>query len=91
MCGAADIGPARVDLAVALPALLAILAGVLWLPATHELLGDHAPVLDPPRPEGAPARLRWRPSPAWALALASLFVVALLRLRDVAQFVYWQF
>ncbi|HYM03974.1 MAG TPA: MBOAT family protein [Stellaceae bacterium] len=39
----------------------------------------------------APARLAWRPSPRWALALGSLLAASLLSLSRVSEFLYFQF
>ena len=56
--------------------LLASLLALVWIaPASHEILADDRPALDLQRfaRKPLPARWRWRPTPAWAVAgLASL-------------------
>jgi alginate O-acetyltransferase complex protein AlgI len=66
----------------------------LVMPNTLRLMQRFEPALGfAPRPEGTLAELtpRWRPSPAWALALAAVAAAAILRLGGPSEFLYWQF
>ena len=74
---------------------LALLA-VVWLaPNTSEIMRRHEPALLPPGFELTPKRgawLAWRPSVAWAAAMAALTVDALLGiLSGRSEFLYYQF
>ena len=68
---------------------------VLGLPNTLELLSVYDPALGfKVRPAGHTRLLRWlawSPSPAWALGLSALSVLALLSLGRVSDFLYWHF
>jgi alginate O-acetyltransferase complex protein AlgI len=59
-------------------ALLALLAIVWFAPNTQQILGDYEPALDLRRFAGGAIheRLRWRPSPAWALVMLVGFLSA---------------
>ena len=64
-------------------ALLAVCGVIVWcFPNSQELLSDR---------KGAPAFLRWRPSPAWATALAALTFAALVLASRETVFLYFQF
>ena len=62
---------------------LAALAGIAFILPNSQSL-----VLGGPE---AWRRLAWRPTPAWALALALGFVVALGQMSDVSPFLYYRF
>jgi alginate O-acetyltransferase complex protein AlgI len=66
----------------------------LAMPNTLRLMQRFEPALGfAPRPEGMVAGRtpKWRPSPAWALALAAVAVAAIMRLGGPSEFLYWQF
>jgi hypothetical protein len=86
---AALLGAKDGVLAVLLP-----LAIALFAPNTQRIFGAFLPRLERD-PEIAPAPLphwfRWRPSPAWAVALAGAAAWAILRLGGVNEFLYFNF
>jgi len=72
---------------------------LLW-PNTRELMRDFRPVLDPPRQGAAGAlavpswlqrTLCWRPTRAWAGAIAVISGGGLLALSEITEFLYFQF
>jgi D-alanyl-lipoteichoic acid acyltransferase DltB (MBOAT superfamily) len=72
------------------------LLGIAWLlPNTQEILADHQPVLETDEfwnVRGALAhRLRWQPTPRWAMAVGVLGFIAVASLTRVSEFLYWQF
>jgi D-alanyl-lipoteichoic acid acyltransferase DltB (MBOAT superfamily) len=72
--------------------LVAVAAGICWaLPNTQELLFDHDPVAIADNAPLAPHRLRWRPSPGFALFTALLLSVSVLSLSSISRFIYFQF
>lgn len=69
-------------------AVIGALLAVVWLtPNTQELLAKHEPALHDVKPK----RWTWQPTPAWAVAIALLFVIAVLHLSRVSEFIYFQF
>jgi alginate O-acetyltransferase complex protein AlgI len=65
-------------------------------PNTQEIMRRFAPALDFARTRGQPVpalarALTWRPSRAWAVALALLALASLLSLNRPAEFLYFQF
>jgi alginate O-acetyltransferase complex protein AlgI len=69
--------------------IIAILLALAWLaPNTQELMRRFAPALGE---SGASSRLVWKPSFGWALTIAVLTVIPLLRLNRISEFLYYQF
>ena len=66
---------------------------VFAAPNTQELLMRYGPTLrrNPPAPDAPLPRLRWEPTPAWALLAAGMTLLAILNLGQVEEFVYFQF
>jgi len=63
-----------------------------WLPNTLVLMAEFEPALGiKAGPGPRPTRLAWRPVIAWALAVAVLAALAVVRLGDQSEFLYWQF
>jgi D-alanyl-lipoteichoic acid acyltransferase DltB (MBOAT superfamily) len=75
--------------------LIGVLLIALLLPNSIQILRQHEPVLgaqDRPVDTGVLARpLRWNPTTAWALAIALLAAVAVMRVGGPSEFLYWQF
>ena len=71
----------------------AALLAVAWFwPNTQELMRMYEPALDTGARPDAPGRMpAWRPTTAWALAVAILGVASLASLDRVTQFLYFQF
>jgi alginate O-acetyltransferase complex protein AlgI len=62
------------------------------LPNTQQIMGRFDPALDyVPARDGAARLLAWRPSRAWAAAVALLSLLSLLSLSRPAEFLYFQF
>jgi hypothetical protein len=70
--------------------ILILLPFTMLAPNTQEFLVRFQPALDLSRSDGA-IKLEWRPSPAWAAAMALVAAVALLSLSRVSAFLYYQF
>jgi len=70
--------------------VICLLAIALFLPNTQELMRRHRPGLDF-EPSAVPARLEWRPTVAWGLAMAILAIAGVLSLSQATQFLYYQF
>jgi len=72
---------------------VSLLAVVWCLPNSQQLMARFAPALDfPPAGELPPARRwQWRPGAVWAGVLAGAFLVAVLHLCQVTEFLYFQF
>ena len=62
----------------------------LFLPNTQELMRRHSPGLDFD-PAAVTARLEWRTTLAWGVAMAILAVAGVLSLSQATQFLYYQF
>ncbi|MDB6088997.1 MAG: Peptidoglycan O-acetyltransferase [Gammaproteobacteria bacterium] len=71
----------------------AALLAIAWFwPNTQELMRMYEPALEPAaRPDAPGPMLAWRPTAAWALAVAMLAVTSLASLDRVTQFLYFQF
>jgi alginate O-acetyltransferase complex protein AlgI len=73
---------------------LALLFVALALPNTLRVLDRYEPALGfTPRSSASRPDLpvKWQPSPAWAVALAAIAAVAIVRLSGPSEFLYWQF
>jgi alginate O-acetyltransferase complex protein AlgI len=76
-----------------------LLAIALLAPNTQQLMRGYQPVLDLPGTSSAevgeakPAllRLRWAPSPGWAIATGALGFLGTISITRVSEFLYWQF
>ncbi len=97
---AAALGTAAVPMAeiphfhgwVELALLAAGLLIVFGLPNTAQIMQRYnSVILVKHLPHLVRARFSWRPSPLWAMATASLFVVGLLGMSRVNEFIYFQF
>jgi D-alanyl-lipoteichoic acid acyltransferase DltB (MBOAT superfamily) len=72
----------------------ALLVIALAMPNTLRIMQRFEPALGyKPRAEGTLLDLAptWRPSPAWAMALAAIAAAAIVRLSGPSEFLYWQF
>jgi D-alanyl-lipoteichoic acid acyltransferase DltB (MBOAT superfamily) len=86
--GVDGIGASRTT-AASITALLGI---ALFCPNTLQIMARFEPALGRPTTEdGDGGRITWRPSVAWAAALAVLAVVSMLSLGGPSEFLYWQF
>lgn len=72
---------------------LLVLLGIVFLaPNTWQIMSDyHAAPTGGPRIPAASPYTRWRPSPGWALLLASLGTAAILATHRYTEFLYFQF
>ncbi|MFM2294387.1 MAG: hypothetical protein RLZZ350_800 [Verrucomicrobiota bacterium] len=71
---------------------VALLAIVWLLPNSQRLMARFEPALDGPTVSDAQVRRwHWQPKPVFALALAAAFLVAVLHLSQVTEFLYFQF
>ena len=63
------------------------------LPNTYQLFQNFRPALVERPFEDATARprLRWKPDRLWAVGLSLLLLVAILRIRELSPFIYFQF
>ena len=71
-----------------------LMAMVLCLPNTLELLGSHEPALGyrPPRQESWLIRqMKWTASAPWAIGMATVAAAGILSLGQLSEFLYWQF
>jgi alginate O-acetyltransferase complex protein AlgI len=77
-----------------------LLAITFLVPNTQQLMRDYDPVLDLPRtPKLEPGdvrrlalgRLKWVPSPGWAIAVGCLAFFGTISITRVSEFLYWQF
>ena len=80
--------------------ITALLAIALWAPNTQQLMRAYAPVLDLPRTPGLEPsdarrrvldRVKWAPSPSWAITTGAIAFVGAISITRVSQFLYWQF
>jgi D-alanyl-lipoteichoic acid acyltransferase DltB (MBOAT superfamily) len=72
----------------------ALMAGVLCLPNTLELLARYEPALGfkPAKQENWLLRhLRWTESGPWAVGVATIAAAGILSLGQLSEFLYWQF
>jgi alginate O-acetyltransferase complex protein AlgI len=74
-------------------ALAAVALVTFLAPNTQQIMARFRPGLPQPGASAAPALvpIRWRPQPAWSLAVALAFLVALSRMSGVSPFLYYQF
>jgi alginate O-acetyltransferase complex protein AlgI len=83
------------DLFFALAWTVSLLAIALLMPNTLQILGRYEPALVAARPVTGSGKLQrliaWSPSLPWAVALAALAVMAIMRLGGKSEFLYWQF
>ena len=83
------------DLVSALGRVAALLGVALLLPNSAQVLERFAPALSTARPVGHIGgwwrALAWSPSPAWAVAIGALAIMAVWRLGGQGEFLYWQF
>jgi alginate O-acetyltransferase complex protein AlgI len=63
------------------------------LPNTYQLFQDFRPALveRPFEDAAARPRLRWKPDRRWAVGLSLMLLVAILRIRELSPFIYFQF
>src|SRR5262249_22769787 len=78
-------------------------SSVLWLllvgsvafilPNTYQLFQGYRPALMERRFEDvvSKSRLRWVPNGSWAVALSIMALIAILRIRELSPFIYFQF
>jgi len=84
-------GTTFLEMAAALPILL---AAVMLLPNTLELLSSYEPALGvKPRLDGVPGRKPWRWSPTvpWAAAVSAVAALAISSVAGPSEFLYWNF
>ncbi len=70
------------------------LLGIVWfLPNTQEMLARFTPALDFPATDTpSPQRgLEWRPNRVWAAIIAGVFLISVLHLCKITEFLYFQF
>jgi alginate O-acetyltransferase complex protein AlgI len=89
--GMASLGSAAtMNVAAGLRAalVLAALYALVWFaPNSQQLLASWEPALDSP----APAGVQWQPSRGWAICITAVFVLAVLHLSQISEFIYFQF
>ncbi|MEN9581089.1 MAG: hypothetical protein RJA70_4098 [Pseudomonadota bacterium] len=76
------------------PVIAGLLVAVWALPNTQEILAHYKPALDHDGLVERPTCLRWwhwRPSNTWAVLTAFVFLLSLLSLTRVTEFLYFQF
>jgi hypothetical protein len=63
------------------------------LPNTYQLFQGYRPALveRPFEDAATEPRLRWEPNRRWALCLSLMLLVAILRIRELSPFIYFQF
>ncbi len=67
---------------------IAALLPVVWLaPNSQQLLAAHGPALH----EVSASRWNWQPTARWALCLVIVFVLTMLHLSQISEFIYFQF
>ena len=80
--------PAEVSAAARSLVWIVALLAIVWLaPNSQQLLARHEPALH----EVTAGRWSWQPNGRWALAVAVIFVVAVLHLSQITEFIYFQF
>ncbi len=70
---------------------VALLLVVWFMPNVQEIMARVKPALDFIPKAGTTARLIWRPTVAWAVVASVAFVIALLHLSQITEFLYFQF
>ncbi len=96
MAGLHGVAPAAVVSARQELVLAGLLVIALCFPNVREIMAQEEVVLGAARRLGGAApfptfRISWRPSAAWAAACFGLFVISLLQMTRVSQFLYFQF
>lgn len=73
--------------------LLLVGSVAFMLPNTYQLFRDFRPALVERPFEDAASwpRLRWRPDARWAVCLSLMLLIAILRMRELSPFIYFQF
>jgi len=73
--------------------LLLVGSVAFLLPNTYQLFRDFRPALVERPFEDAASwpRLRWRPDARWAVCLSLMLLIAILRMRELSPFIYFQF
>ena len=73
--------------------LLLVGSVAFTLPNTYQLFRDFRPALvERPLEEAASKpRLRWKPNRSWAVAMSLMLLIAILRIRELSPFIYFQF
>jgi alginate O-acetyltransferase complex protein AlgI len=74
--------------------IVALLAIVLFLPNTQEIMARFEPALDSPKEQKVgklSRRFFWSPRFGWACVVACAFVLVLLHLSFITEFLYFQF
>ncbi|MEM7167733.1 MAG: MBOAT family protein [Planctomycetota bacterium] len=91
--GMTGIG-SREELIASFPWLLVGLVLALWAPNTQQILQGHSPALETRPGEVAPNPwpwLVWQPSALWALGMLCGFVIGMVYISDLNEFLYFQF
>ena len=71
---------------------IAVAGTVCWaLPNTVQWLGDYRPGLTGVESSSVFPLMKWKPTPAWALAVLVLSIWSLLEMTSVSEFLYFQF
>jgi hypothetical protein len=73
--------------------LLLVGSVAFMLPNTYQLFRDFRPALVERPFEDAASwpRLLWRPDARWAVCLSLMLLIAILRMRELSPFIYFQF
>jgi D-alanyl-lipoteichoic acid acyltransferase DltB (MBOAT superfamily) len=71
--------------------IAALLGIVFFAPNTQQVMWRWKPVLDDVRASQMQTRIAFKPTLRWAFAIAALFAVAVARLNEHSQFLYYQF
>ena len=73
--------------------LLLVGSVAFLLPNTYQLFRDFRPALveRPFEDVASWPRLRWRPDARWAVCLSLMLLIAILRMRELSPFIYFQF
>jgi alginate O-acetyltransferase complex protein AlgI len=88
MANLPTLSPAALSESGTALAWIAALLAIVWLaPNTQQLLAKHEPALH----EVAPGRVSWQPTARWALIVAVIFVLSVLHLSQITEFIYFQF
>lgn len=80
-----DFGGIRV------PILMGAMVIAWIMPNTQELFEKFKPCIEQMARPGSKARLYWHPSASWAIVISMLFVVCVLNMNNVSEFLYFQF
>ena len=81
--------------ALAAANLAGLLAIVLLMPNSVQMMADFEPVLQTPkrpsRVAGIGLGVHWRPSLSWMICIAAIAAISMIRLSGRSEFLYWQF